>query len=574
MSYPASENRYVEIINKCTSLLEQEDESFKDVFLAMYKSAVIDTNLYNELLIYFMNKCTTTVMIDLVLNTFVMEFQTKMSNFALSLETSLFMFETVKDEVLQLLIDFTGTSMEEHLTNLVNWDASEECITAAYRVKKIYALYDLPTIERLLALIDKTDTDKFYSNDKMLLFLQEFKGDCITYVDEPPERLKDFNIRLSNYVSEKDKEKIGLTRNKSRKAIGGTLSLISGSGKVEDVTDDTKRLPFEWELYSIKWKIEYNGFIKRDKLEEVLKLNMIEGEVDKYLDYIYSILDSLEERGYDIHNTGNGVKIDIKKILTFETLTKEERLALKYLNDMYISETVGLIDDEELFRIYGPANPHNNVSFLDKDICSKFGGCRMLTCCQFEMEDLDESEIDTTQENQAFWELWWTNAKGKCLNCYKPILKKCAAVRQPILGGGWKGCYCKVECMLEQVAFYGLETPSILHDGLVQRMIIGLQKIGIQDRIHSNTPDFSNGISLAGVTQTTNSIIDGLNVANLVISTTSIDDKSISKAPVEKSAKVVIYESDDDEDIGISREEYKRMMNRRRRRDLTESDEE
>jgi hypothetical protein len=92
-------------------------------------------------------------------------------------------------------------------------------------------------------------------------------------------------------------------------------------------------------------------------------------------------------------------------------------------------------DEMELFRRFGPCNPRaarmGEDSYESPIHCTKHGGCRMLTCWEYEERE-DEEENDIEIE-------WFVK---KCDMCSVSIKRKHEAVRMPIQGGGWIGCYC------------------------------------------------------------------------------------------------------------------------------------
>src|SRR5690606_33331064 len=138
----------------------QEDLSFKDVLTSHFKVAKIDTDFYNLLLITFINECTSKTMVEMVLDTFIMEFLSKMSNFILQLETKLYMFPQIENSTHKLINSVTNMTFEDHIINLIKYDSNEECITAAYKVLEIYSVYDLAIAEKLISLIDSIEENE------------------------------------------------------------------------------------------------------------------------------------------------------------------------------------------------------------------------------------------------------------------------------------------------------------------------------------------------------------------------------------------------------------------------------
>jgi len=91
---------------------------------------------------------------------------------------------------------------------------------------------------------------------------------------------------------------------------------------------------------------------------------------------------------------------------------------------------LNLAESPLLSQILGPANRMARDDLTGDDICSIFGGCRMLICpC-------------LVAENEK-----WFN--GYCENCLKKIPYEHWAVRQPRIQGCWSGCYCSFDCTRE-----------------------------------------------------------------------------------------------------------------------------
>lgn len=133
-------------------------------------------------------------------------------------------------------------------------------------------------------------------------------------------------------------------------------------------------------------------------------------------------------------------------------------------------------DDTGYFREYGPVNTQYTFhqDLLDNTECSKYGGCRMFLCKEFEIMRTDGEEIDILAvEEQCNIADWF---RGSCDKCLKTIPKRCYCVRQPLKHGGWRGCYCSFECM-EQDAN---NDPQVLL--MIGRIKEQLNIIGIRDR--------------------------------------------------------------------------------------------
>ncbi len=145
----------------------------------------------------------------------------------------------------------------------------------------------------------------------------------------------------------------------------------------------------------------------------------------------------------------------------FSLLTVKEKT--QFYNKINNSD---IVDDTIHFREFGPVNCIS-VDPESDHICSLYGGCRMLTCSEFELYDEDGTELDLLDEYTCTE--WF---RGCCDICPEKIRKKHYAVRLPLEGGGWSGCYCSFNC-LKKIS------PN---DHYIERMKNQLDKIGIRDR--------------------------------------------------------------------------------------------
>lgn len=120
-----------------------------------------------------------------------------------------------------------------------------------------------------------------------------------------------------------------------------------------------------------------------------------------------------------------------------------------------------------LAREYGTLNKRRSVEpgrFDPEYVCHKYGGCRMLTCNEFVhyIDDDFDSEVMVD---------WFT---GYCDRCGHEIPHKHWAIREPLLNGGWRGCFCSFPC-LERGA---LEKHPV-HLKLFEQILLN---VGINDR--------------------------------------------------------------------------------------------
>lgn len=133
--------------------------------------------------------------------------------------------------------------------------------------------------------------------------------------------------------------------------------------------------------------------------------------------------------------------------------------------------------DEDLFRNYGPVNtkyelPDNNPE-VSEHICNKYGGCRMFLCTEFETMDEDGEYYDPMSAEDEAQEIneWF---RGMCDACLNKIMTYRYAIRLPLIKGGWKGCFCSLNCMKSHI-----HTPQSAL--LVGRLQEQLNVIGIND---------------------------------------------------------------------------------------------
>jgi hypothetical protein len=104
-----------------------------------------------------------------------------------------------------------------------------------------------------------------------------------------------------------------------------------------------------------------------------------------------------------------------------------------------------LYDDTSVFRELGPVN--SVYSHAEETVshykCQKYGGCRMLTCTEYETISVVGDDIDIFDQHQ-FATDWF---RGSCDKCLQQIAKRHYAIRKPLMHGGWTGCYCSFECL-------------------------------------------------------------------------------------------------------------------------------
>lgn len=130
-------------------------------------------------------------------------------------------------------------------------------------------------------------------------------------------------------------------------------------------------------------------------------------------------------------------------------------------------------NDFSIFREYGPVNTFYSYKPDDDDDCCKYGGCRMFLCNEYEDTDDSGIQIDIMSIDEQQFDLHWF--RGCCQVCDKPISNEHYALRMPLVGGGWKGCFCSEKCLLD--SSFDKHTKF-----LIQNMMDQLQTIGIRER--------------------------------------------------------------------------------------------
>lgn len=171
--------------------------------------------------------------------------------------------------------------------------------------------------------------------------------------------------------------------------------------------------------------------------------------------------------------------IDIKKQEeSRQILTR--RYAIATLEEKYnmlepilkIEYRKGLETDVEIFRIMGPCNAILDVDLDINHICTKYGGCRMFTCVDFEYWDNEDPDAELGDPE------WFT---GVCDWCTAKIRNRYYALRRPLLKGGWQGCYCSIGCLKDEIE-QTYSSQDIMAKLLVEILEAQLTKYGIYDR--------------------------------------------------------------------------------------------
>ena len=153
-------------------------------------------------------------------------------------------------------------------------------------------------------------------------------------------------------------------------------------------------------------------------------------------------------------------------------------------------------NDADLFRIFGPVHPYPDDDYStlvndddQPDENKIYGGARMF------LDMRREADEDTG----IALEDWFT---GSCGSCSQRIRYKHYAVRQPVLNGGWTGCFCSWDCVqgFVESTIYPYreegdepeeqkENVLVANLALIQFMSNQMDALGIADRDYPEDPE-------------------------------------------------------------------------------------
>lgn len=173
-----------------------------------------------------------------------------------------------------------------------------------------------------------------------------------------------------------------------------------------------------------KWIISNTENKKHDKIPNVLC-------TDDASDIIYQKFRHFFK--FDQINDG----VDAKKIIkyTYALSSYDDKM------QMLGQKITNHIDDLEIFRSFGPVNTQSKYRSDEEICCLNYGGCRMFLCNDFS----DYDAMDNNDDYKSCNDDWYT---GLCTSCELHIPHKKWSLRLPLLCGGWKGCYCSKECLM------------------------------------------------------------------------------------------------------------------------------
>lgn len=218
---------------------------------------------------------------------------------------------------------------------------------------------------------------------------------------------------------------------------------------IQDVVDTWKQLANWVEFPNIQIPMDRLiklGNVSSDDLMEIIQIanNYTNYTFKEHLlSHLHQNMPAIDKPTY-VKDLGlkNAVLSDIVNKIQKPKLSELELVAADDLTvpleQIDIDEYAFMISqqmDIDLMKILGPVN--YNPQSTDPN-CSYYGGCRYLLCTCHEnviYEDYRESD-------------WFY---GYCTNCGFRIPNRQSAVRETILGGGYKGCFCSIKCMTIQL---------------------------------------------------------------------------------------------------------------------------
>ncbi|AYV86236.1 MAG: hypothetical protein Solumvirus2_43 [Solumvirus sp.] len=172
----------------------------------------------------------------------------------------------------------------------------------------------------------------------------------------------------------------------------------------------------------------------------------------------------------------------------YSLMTHEQKMEI-LMPHFILQKKISNLTDRQVAQIYGPSNPQSG---LESDDLLTDGNDKMF-CGTDYVNDEDYEDYYLTGRNDEDDPLTDLNRDknswflGNCETCYRKILKRCYAVRQPRgLNGGWLGCYCSWDCVRNDVS-----QPDPIQTALIDYFEDYVNKNGILDRNEKATDALS-----------------------------------------------------------------------------------
>ena len=192
-----------------------------------------------------------------------------------------------------------------------------------------------------------------------------------------------------------------------------------------------------------------------ESIEGTFDLTQIDEMIDR-------LLEGMRDQGWVVENTPQNRELIRARI---QVADPEERrnLLMPLLTRGQYQE---MQTDRAVFRELGPDNPAFDA---DPAEVAK-GRYRMFINIDRELDpDTDEQLPD-----------WFT---GVCENCGLGIRKRWYAIRMPMEGGGWVGCYHSEDCVRRKIQEEEMDNGvNIMRETMLDVVMTQLREFGIRDR--------------------------------------------------------------------------------------------
>jgi hypothetical protein len=347
----------------------------------------------------------------------------------LPLFTSLFLKLSFSDDILAFLARlYPEFTFSEHMVNLIGYDQAPIVPRACGRLISIYGEQRYITYKLLYDMAVEAE------NDRMMDYLTSKMEETADYAPKP--------AWVQNFVSWQEiKEENGVP------TVTETDNDVIAIARDRPAPPGPQDVPYEDEIL-------------------LPETEPVQFELPPLDDMIDRLTDGLQFLGISFEDIDNARQI-LRTQLSIAT-TQEKYEILRPIMENRSRQQ--LSSDVVLFRIFGPANPVVDADLTTEGPCCEFGGCRMLTCNDFDRYDPDTDTFDEDAD-------WFT---GNCQVCFLKIENRAHAVRMPLVHGGWRGCYCSMECLRND---YSTTGPNIAQRAMIDRIEGQLDEFGIQDRL-------------------------------------------------------------------------------------------
>ena len=237
------------------------------------------------------------------------------------------------------------------------------------------------------------------------------------------------------------------------------------STRTDDIDGDEYQNPSLRELFISKIQEQHPKWVKEgicQTLESVPEMPTVKYAVD-------TLMDNLHKLGINPQSEHDIPQVRETLITQYAmgSIIEKTQMLLQFVS-------VPIFDDTAIFMEHGPVNTiySDSVPSFQYE-CTKYGGCRMLLCTEFEQQYPDSDEIDIMTDFDLIKPQHWFT--GTCQACTRYIKHEHYAIRKPLQHGGWRGCFCSFECLETSI---DNEHSAVMIDRMSEQM----HEIGIRDR--------------------------------------------------------------------------------------------